>query len=124
MKKGKVILQKFSEEGRSLNPDSIASGGMASITNSDMSITSDSSTTVVYKRDSQMAQNMPEREESKGLEEVPIDVMEDDRIYAGNKDLELENGEQMEIKLSDLKIVGALGQGASGFVEKCFHKPT
>jgi len=30
----------------------------------------------------------------------------------------------MEIKLSDLKVVGTLGQGASGFVEKCFHTPT
>lgn len=30
----------------------------------------------------------------------------------------------MEIKLSDLKVVGTLGQGASGFVEKCFYKPT
>lgn len=30
----------------------------------------------------------------------------------------------VSINLSDLKKVGALGQGASGHVEKCFHKPT
>ncbi len=43
-------------------------------------------------------------------------INEDDKICPGNK-----GSGEIEIKLSDLKKVGALGQGASGFVEKCFH---
>jgi len=30
----------------------------------------------------------------------------------------------VEVKLCDLIIYGALGQGASGYVEKAVHKPT
>lgn len=55
---------------------------------------------------------------AEGQEDVNLDIKENEQIYEGNKDLEI------KIKLSDLKKVGALGQGASGYVEKCFHKPT
>ena len=34
------------------------------------------------------------------------------------------NNPNISINLNDLKKVGALGQGASGHVEKWFHKPT
>lgn len=69
--------------------------------------------------------DMPMMEESKGQETVPIEVGDDDLIFiGGNKDISQEDGTQLEIKLSDLKVVGTLGQGASGFVEKCFYKPT
>lgn len=89
-----------------------------------MSVTSqDATTTVIYKKD-QMG-DMPMMEESKGQETVPIEVGDDDLIFiGGNKDISQEDGTQLEIKLSDLKVVGTLGQGASGFVEKCFYKPT
>lgn len=51
-------------------------------------------------------------------EELEAEFKENDPILKGNKDLDV------SINLSDLKKVGALGQGASGYVEKCFHKPT
>lgn len=71
---------------------------------------------------SDTVKHQPGMPETSGNEEVQVDVREENRIYIGNKDLS--EGEQTEIKLSDLKVVGALGQGASGFVQKCFHKPT
>lgn len=53
---------------------------------------------------------MPHMEESKGQMDVDIDVREDDRIYiGGNKNLSEEDGTTIEIKLSDLKVVGTLG---------------
>jgi serine/threonine protein kinase len=51
-------------------------------------------------------------------EELEAEFKEDDTILQGNKGLDC------TIKLNDLKKVGVLGQGASGYVEKCFHKPT
>lgn len=50
--------------------------------------------------------------------ELEAEFKENDAILKGNKDLDV------SINLSDLKKVGVLGQGASGYVEKCFHKPT
>jgi hypothetical protein len=39
-----------------------------------------------------------------------MEIGEDDRILIdGNKELKEENGDTMEIKLSDLKVVGTLG---------------
>lgn len=51
-------------------------------------------------------------------EDIENEINENNAILKGNKDLDV------SINLSDLKKVGALGQGASGYVEKCFHKPT
>lgn len=45
-------------------------------------------------------------------EELTQEVNENDAILKGNKDLSI------SINLNDLKKVGALGQGASGYVEK------
>ena len=120
VKKGKVVLQNFLADPKSLNPGSMGTdGGVES--SSDMSITSqDATTTVVYQKGTE---GMPEMEESKGLEDVPMEAVESE-ILEGNRELASEDGSKMEIQLSDLKVVGALGQGASGFVEKCFHKPT
>ena len=39
-------------------------------------------------------------------------------VIKGNKQL------SVEVKLSDLVRYGALGQGASGYVEKAVHRPT
>lgn len=110
--KGKVVLQNFSADGgASLNSASIGTDGMESLSKSDMSITSqDAMTTAIYKKDSAMAHDMPMMEESKGQEDVEIDVREDDRIYiGGNKKLQEDDENQIEIKLSDLKVVGTLG---------------
>jgi hypothetical protein len=48
-----------------------------------------------------------------------MELKEKSMILKGNKMLGSD-----EIKLSDLAKVGSLGQGASGFVEKCVHIPT
>lgn len=42
----------------------------------------------------------------------------EDPVIKGNKQL------SVEVKLSDLIRYGALGQGASGYVEKAVHRPT
>lgn len=49
-------------------------------------------------------------EESKLQETVPVEVGDDDLIFIeGNKDISQEDGTKLEIKLSDLKVVGTLG---------------
>jgi hypothetical protein len=45
-------------------------------------------------------------------DELVAQINENDAVLKGNKDLDV------SINLSDLKKVGALGQGASGYVEK------
>lgn len=86
--KGKIVLQNFTREGgQSLNPSSIGPDGVESLSKSDMSVTSqDAMTTVIYKKD-QMG-DMPMMEESKGQENVHVDVGDDDLIFIeGNKDI-------------------------------------
>ena len=51
------------------------------------------------------------------MEEIKS-IASEDPVIKGNKQL------SVEVKLSDLIRYGALGQGASGYVEKAVHKPT
>ena len=51
-------------------------------------------------------------------DDIMTEINENNAVLKGNKDL------SVSINLNDLKKVGTLGQGASGHVEKCFHKPT
>lgn len=51
------------------------------------------------------------------MEEIKS-LASEDAVIKGNKQL------SVEVKLSDLIRYGALGQGASGYVEKAVHKPT
>ena len=127
VKDGVVIMAPFNEtDPKSLNPTSLgsqATENMPSIgVNSDMDVDSiDPTQTMVYNPSSSSSyMSVDEDEENKQLEDMTTD-----QIYCdGNKDIEQEDGNKAEIRLSDLKSVGALGQGASGTVEKCFHKPT
>ena len=127
MKDGVVIMAPFNEaDPKSLNPTSLgsqATENMPSIgVNSDMDVDSiDPTQTMVYNPSSSSSyMSVDEDEENKQLEDMTTD-----QIYCdGNKDIQHEDGNKAEIRLSDLKSVGALGQGASGTVEKCFHKPT
>lgn len=48
-------------------------------------------------------------------EEIATEISENESLFKNSN---------ISINLNDLKKVGALGQGASGHVEKCFHKPT
>lgn len=90
-------------EGRVSFKVAIESGEFSSSLR-DMSLDSDVTGTVIHADD------------HKANEKVDVEIQEDDKICPGNK-----GSGEVEIKLSDLKKVGALGQGASGFVEKCFH---
>ena len=111
------------DDPASMNPTSMGTDNVQSIgLNSDMDVDSiDPTQTMVYNPSStSSAMSVDDDEENKQLEDVTTD-----QIYCdGNKDIHNEDGNKAVIRLADLKVVGALGQGASGTVEKCFHKPT
>mmetsp|Transcript_13375 Transcript_13375/g.15006 ORF Transcript_13375/g.15006 Transcript_13375/m.15006 type:complete len:108 (+) Transcript_13375:386-709(+) len=60
----------------------------------------------------------------KGDDESASSTMEDDLATEIGDNESFYKDPDISINLSDLKKVGALGQGASGHVEKCFHIPT
>ncbi|CAI2365688.1 unnamed protein product [Moneuplotes crassus] len=63
-------------------------------------------------------------EKNYGNDTEASSTMEEEIASEIDENRSLFDNSEMSIDLSDLKCVGTLGQGASGRVEKCFHKPT